>query len=92
MTDLVLGLVRHLKTHFPPMYQLFCILNNHDQPPTEDKIAVAEGHKIMDPKVASEWLNKLEKLMSNLTHMFKQQVNQATVSLVHDQALTLISS
>lgn len=84
MTDLVLGLVGHLKTHFPFMYQLLCILNNSDQPPTEDEIAVAEGCKMMDPKAASEWLNKLEKLTSNLTHMFKQQVNQATVSLVHD--------
>ena len=61
------------------MYQLFCILNNRDEPPTEDEIAVAQGRKMMDPKVADEWLQKLEKSSKNLSDMFKRQIDQTAV-------------
>ena len=61
------------------MYQLFCILNNQDEPPTKDEIAVAQGRKMMDPKVADEWLQKLEKSSKNLNDMFKCQIDQAAV-------------
>ena len=79
VSDDFLGLTGHLKTHFPSMYQLFCILNNQDQPPNEDEIAVAQGCKMMDAKVASKWLQKPEKSSSNLNDMFKHQIDQTTV-------------
>ena len=46
-----------LSIHVPT---LLC-LEQSDQPPNEDEIAVAQGHKMMDPKVESKWLQKLEK-------------------------------
>jgi hypothetical protein len=62
----MLGLIGHIKTHFPVMYQLYLHLKDCDEPPTEDDIAIASGRKILDSTLAAEYLLKLEKLPAAL--------------------------
>ena len=75
-----IGLIRHLKTHFPTMYRLFLVLKDCDEPPTKDEIAIAFGKKTLDPTKAAEYLVKLEKASVTLVDAFAKQNQQAAVN------------
>ncbi|KAG1731487.1 uncharacterized protein EDB91DRAFT_1035604, partial [Suillus paluster] len=60
------GLIGHIKMHFLAMYQLYLYLKNHDEPPTEDEVAIASGQKILDSTLAVEYLLKLRKALSSI--------------------------
>ena len=64
------------------MHRLYLCLKDRDEPPTDDEIAIASGQKTLDPSKAAEYLLKLEKATSNIVDAFKQQNQQAAVSLV----------
>jgi hypothetical protein len=68
-----IGLINHLKVHFPVMYQLFLLLKDQNEPPTEDKIAIGAGKKALDHMAANEYLVQLEKSFSKLIDAFHRQ-------------------
>jgi hypothetical protein len=78
-TEIIAGLIGHLKVHFPPMHRLYLVLKDHKECPTADEIAIAAGQKILDPTSAAEYLLQLEKASTNLVNVFKQQSQRAAV-------------
>jgi hypothetical protein len=79
----LLGLINHLKTHFPSMYQLYLILKGREAPPTLDEIAIASGKKALDPKSEADYLRKLEDATENIQKAFAAQEAQAAVKILH---------
>jgi hypothetical protein len=55
------------------MYQLFLLLKDQNEPPTEDKIAIGAGKKALDHMVVNEYLVQLEKSSSKLIDAFHRQ-------------------
>jgi hypothetical protein len=74
---ILLGLINHLKSHFPAMHQLYLVLKDHDEPPTPNEIAFASGKKVLDLKSEADYLQKLEDTME----AFALQESQAAVHL-----------
>ena len=64
------------------MHQLYLVLKDCKEPPTDDEIAIASGRKILEPEKATDYLLKLEKASSNLINIFKQQSQWAAVSFL----------
>ena len=64
------------------MHQLYLILKDHKEPPTDDEIAIAAGRKVLDPALAADYLVQLEKTSTNLVNAFKQQSQRAVVSFL----------
>jgi hypothetical protein len=52
----VVGLVRHLKTHFPAMYKLYIILKDRTDPSTNDELAIASVEKVLDTESTNVYL------------------------------------
>ncbi|GLB44045.1 putative protein dimerization activity [Lyophyllum shimeji] len=77
MKSNVSGLVAHLKTNFPPMHQLYTVLQARGSPPTPDEIAFAAGKKTLDASTQSKWLKELENTSNNLKKAFAAQQAQA---------------
>ena len=73
-------LVNNLWVHVKPMYHLYCILKDRDEPPTFDEIAIASGKKVLDGHAEAEYLKKLEKASENIKKAFKDQQAWAIVS------------
>ena len=78
-TSLFIGLINHLKVHFPAMYRLFLLLKDHNEPPIEDEIAIGAGKKALDPTAANEYLVQLEKSSSKLIDALHRQNEQTVV-------------
>jgi hypothetical protein len=74
-----IGLINHLKVHFPAMYRLFLLLKDRNEPPTEDEIAIGAGKKVLDPTAANEYLVQLEKSSSKLIDALHQQNERTAV-------------
>jgi hypothetical protein len=71
-------LIGHLKTHFPPMYQLYLVMTSHGTPLTEDELKLARGEKVIDSDTAAAaYLTQLEQASANLVNAFNKQVNKA---------------
>jgi hypothetical protein len=68
-----MGLVGHLKTHFPAMYRLYLILKDCTNPPTNEELAIASGKKVLDAEVADSYLRQVEVASANLCPMFAKQ-------------------
>ena len=68
-----IGLVSHLKMHFPAMYRLYEVLKGRSTPPTDEELLIAAGKKVLDPKAASEFLQKLENASNTIIQAFNQQ-------------------
>ena len=68
-----LGLISHLKTHFPAMHRLYLILKDWTDPPTDEELAIASGWKVLDPEAANMYLGRVEKALANLLSMFAKQ-------------------
>ncbi|KAG2107774.1 hypothetical protein BD769DRAFT_1675491 [Suillus cothurnatus] len=72
------GLIGHLKTHFPPMYQSYLVMTSHETPLTEDELKLARGEKVIDSDTAAAaYLTQLEQASANLVNAFNKQVNKA---------------
>jgi hypothetical protein len=55
------------------MYRLYLVLKDHANPPTADEIGFACGNKVLDPKVNSKYLKKLEAATENIQKAFAMQ-------------------
>ncbi|KAG2033414.1 hypothetical protein BDR03DRAFT_872184 [Suillus americanus] len=71
------GLIGHLKTHFPPIYQLYLLLKSCGTPPTDDELRIAQGEKVLDPATAAQYLFQLEQASVNIVNAFNNQVTKA---------------
>ena len=58
--------MNNLRVHVKPMYQLYYMLKDHEDPPTPDEIANAFGKKQLDGHAEAEYLKKLEKASETL--------------------------
>jgi hypothetical protein len=72
-------LVNNLKS-VTPMYNLYRILKDRDEPLTPDKIAMASGKKVLDGRAEAEHLKILKMSMENIKKAFEDQKARATVS------------
>lgn len=77
----MIGLIGHIKTHFPAMHRLYLVLKDRDTPPTDEESAFASGIKTLDPAKAAEYLVSLEKASLNIVQAFNEQNQRAAVSL-----------
>ena len=59
-TYIFLGLIGHLKTHFPIMYRLFEYLKEKDTLPTQREVAMAQGKTVFDVETMNAYLASLE--------------------------------
>lgn len=74
---LVSGLIGHLKTHFPPLYWLYLLLKSRGTAPTDDKLRIAQGEKVLDATSATQHLVQLEQASVNIVNTFNKQVTKA---------------
>src|SRR5882724_1927432 len=68
----IVGLVGHLKRHFPAMNRLYIILKD-TKPPTDDKLAIASAEKVLDTEAANAYLRQVEAASANLLSIFVKQ-------------------
>lgn len=73
MSDILIGLVGHLKTHFPAMYQLYEVLKACPEPPTAEEFDLVTGCTKLDTSAAGEYISKLEKASSNIMEVLHGQ-------------------
>ena len=66
-------LVNNLRVHIKPMYQLYCILKDCEEPPTPNGISIASGKRELDGHAEAEYLKKLEKVSENIKKAFEDQ-------------------
>jgi hypothetical protein len=78
----IVGLVGHLKTHFPAMYRLYIILKDRTDPPTDDELAIASAEKVLDTESANAYLGRVEATSANLLSMFAKQSQENAVSKI----------
>ena len=74
-------LINNLRVHVKPMYQLYCILKDHKEPPTLDEIAIASGKKVLDTCTEAEYLRKLEATSENIRKAFEDRLAHAAVGI-----------
>jgi hypothetical protein len=74
---LVSGLIGHPKTHFPPMYRLYLLLKSCGTPPTDNKLRIVQGEKVLDPATAVQYLAQLKQASVNIVDAFNKQVTKA---------------
>ena len=78
----IVGLVGHLKRHFPAMHRLYMVLKYHTEPPTDDELAMASAEKVLDTEVANAYLGQVEVASENLLSMFAKQSQENKVSKI----------
>ncbi len=66
----LLVLMNYLRVHVKPMYQLYSILKDHDEPPMPEEIDIASGKRQLDGKAEAEYLKKLKKSSENIKKVF----------------------
>ncbi|KAF8222278.1 hypothetical protein L208DRAFT_1524601, partial [Tricholoma matsutake] len=60
------------------MYRLYLTMKDHPSDQiTAEEIDIASGKKVLDPGVASEWLNQLESANMDIRKAFNKQVEAA---------------
>ena len=80
MLTLFLGLIGHLKSHFPPLHQLFLYMKlRTEHPPTSEEIQFASGQKSFDPSIHAEYLQKLDVQTSGIKEALVKQKAKAAV-------------
>ena len=79
-SSILVGLVGHLKTHFPAMYRLYLVLKDRTNPPTDEDLAIASRKKILDAETANSYLGQVEAASANLLSMFAKQSQEHAVS------------
>ena len=78
----IVGLVGHLKSHFPAMHMFYIILKDHTEPPTDDELAIASAEKVLDTEAANAYLRQVEVASENLLSMFAKQSQENKVSKI----------
>jgi len=78
----IVGLVGHLKRHFPAMHRLYMVLKDHTEPLTDDELAKASTEKVLDTEVANAYLRRVEVASANLLSMFTKQSQENKVSKI----------
>jgi len=73
-------LIGNLRVHVKPMYHLYSILKDRDEPPTLDEIDIASAKRKLDPKAEAEYLQKLESSSENIKKAFQDQQACAIIS------------
>lgn len=73
-------LVNNLRVHIKPMYQLYSVLKDRDEPPTPDEIDIASGKRQLDGKAEAEYLKRLNNSSENIKKAFQDQQARAIVS------------
>jgi hypothetical protein len=77
---IMLVLVNNLRVHIKPMFRLYCILKDRENPPSTDEIAIASGVRKLDAATEAEYLKKLENTPGNIRKAFEDQQARARVS------------
>jgi hypothetical protein len=75
----IVGLVGHLRTHFPAQYRLYLILKDRADAPTDEELAIASGEKVLDAEAANAYLGQVEVASANLRSMFAKQTQENAV-------------
>jgi hypothetical protein len=78
----LLVLINNLRVHVKPMYQLYSILKDRDDPPSPDEIDIASAKRQLDWKAEAEYLQMLEKSSENIKKAFQDQQARAIVSKI----------
>ena len=73
-------LVNNLRVHIKPMYQLYCVLKDRNDPLTSDEIDIASGKMQLDGRAEVEYLKKLENASENIKKAFEDQRAREAVS------------
>ena len=66
-------LVNNLRINIKPMYGLYCILKDREEPPSHHEIAYASGKKIFDRVTEAKYLKKLTSASDNIKKAFEDQ-------------------
>lgn len=74
-----LGLVGHIRVHFPGMFRLYEVLHKRSEPPTAEEIEIAAARKTLDDKATNTYLKELEARTENIVRSIAQQKARATV-------------
>jgi hypothetical protein len=77
---ILVGLVGHLKTHFPAIYRLYLRMKERTDPPTDEELAIASGKKVLDAKAANSYHGRVEAPSANLLSMFAKKSQENAVS------------
>jgi len=80
------GLMGHLKMHFPAMYWLYLILKDWGSPATEEEKAIATGQQVLDLSKTAEYIGQLERASASIVEVFKQQHQHTAVCLLHKRS------
>jgi hypothetical protein len=83
------GLVGHIKTHFPAMYRLYLILKDRTDPPTDEEIAIASGEKVLDADAIDTYLGHVDIASSNLRSMFVKQTQANVVRILFSDVVII---
>jgi hypothetical protein len=78
-----LVLVNNLHINIKPMYRLYCLLKEQEEPPTLDDIAIASGRKKLDADTEAKYLKKFENVSGNIRKAFEDQRVQAHVCIFY---------
>jgi hypothetical protein len=90
VSQVIVGLIGHLRTHFPAMYRLYDIMKSHTDPPSEEELAIASGAKVLDAEAANSYLGRVKVAGSaNLLSMFTKQSQENAVSEMRDTPLLI---
>ena len=87
-------LVNSLKS-ITPMYNLYRVLKDRDEPPTSGEITMASGKKALDGRTEAEHLKLLEMSKENIKKAFEDQKARAVVSIkfvgLHSERISFFS-
>ena len=72
--------MNNLCVHVKPMFQLYSILKDRDEPPTLEEIDIVSAKQQLDGKAEAKYLKKLEKSLENIKKAFQDQQAHAIVS------------
>ena len=59
-------LVNNLRVNIKPIYQLYCILKDREEPPTVHKITYVSGKKKLDGNTKAKYMKQLEGTSENI--------------------------
>ena len=84
LTSIFVVLVNNLRVNVKPMYRLYCVLKDREEPPTVQEIAYASGQKKLSGETEAEYIKQLESSTSeNIKKAFEDQQARAGVSENH---------
>lgn len=72
------GLVGHLKNHFKPMYQLYLVMKDCNEP-TADEVLYASGKKPFNSPELAPYLRRLDEKVAGIQEAFAKQQAAALV-------------